>query len=218
VSYGRIEVGGTLRAGGGRGLPGPGAFAGAPVGAAENNYVPKTQTARDRGGFSGGNGGAGSRGGVGGAGGVGGQGGAGGGGAGGTVKLWGSVTDTRAGAVDVPGGPGGWPGRHDGEAGRLIFGSNTEPFGGRLEGGAEIEAYPGLRELNGHLSDFAETPYLPGLVGGSDIAGLLNGLNAGSFPAVLAEAPAGARVALLRLSTGPAGYAYAFPATISSCT
>jgi predicted nuclease with TOPRIM domain len=211
VSYGWMQVAGSIRATGApgqAGLPGQTGFNGA---GSESGYTPGRNTAADHGNFSGGDGGAGTRGGTGGKGGDGGAGGPGAGGAGGSIKLFASVLDTAGSEIDVRGGTGGGPGADDGDVGRLIFGANTVGFTGTVLGTGALENYPGPRALNAHLSDFAETPYILDLVGGSDIAGLLNGLNAGSFPNVLSNAPTGARLALHRMATGTAGYDHDFP-------
>jgi hypothetical protein len=210
VSYGFMQVAGSLYGSGAPGLAGTPGETGANGAPSEPTYTPTRPTTTDRGGFSGGYGGAGTRGGTGGKGGDGGNGGAGGGGAGGSIKLFASALATTGSDIDVRGGVSGNPGVNDGAVGRLIFGSNTEGFAGTLLGTGALENYPGPRALNAHLSDFAETPYLPNLVGGSDIAGLFNGLNAGSFPDLLSQAPANARVALHRMATGPAGYNHDF--------
>lgn len=98
----------------------------------------------------------------------------------------------------------------DGDHGRVIVASNIGAFTGSTALDS-IESYEGLRGLNTHLSTYGETPYIPNLAGGSDVAGLLDNTNAWSL-GLLDTVPApNARLAIQRLSEGPAGYNHAFP-------
>lgn len=180
IAYGRLRFAGEFVARGNGGQPGsPG------LGATNNG-----RTTRGAGGdgatpAGGGNGGAGTRGGNGGVGATGGNGGRGGGGAGGTIRLMASSVSTDGMTVNVTGGANG------GATGRVLVLSDTDQFQGSVLSGNEIavENFDGQRAVNTHLSDFESTPVIPGLVKGTDVAGLLNGYNAGSFPSVLAAAP-----------------------------
>ncbi|MCC5806820.1 MAG: hypothetical protein JJU00_10890 [Opitutales bacterium] len=200
-ALGKMTVGGWLGARGGAGeVPQSG---GAGAGGSTVSYTSATQPNSGSGGFRGGNGGSGAPGGTGGSGGRGGRGGAGGGGAGGTILLAATIMDTAGATVDVSGGPagatGGWG--SPGESGRLVVLSETA-FSGSLESTMDPEPFPARGDFNPHLSLQSETPYLPVFVGGAAIAGLVNGVNLGNFSDVLAEAPANARMALVRRSAG----------------
>ncbi len=207
--YGRLTVAAELTAVGTAGNAGNPGEPGKP--GLKVNHTPKRVAASTGAGFEGGSGGSGTAGGIGGAGGAGGNGGAGGGGAGGTIKLLASVLETAGSSVDVHGGTGGAPGVNDGAVGRLIVAGNSGLFAGSLAQSEALETYPGFTARNGHLSDLHSTPLIPGLVGGAEVAGVLNGLNAGSFADVLAQAPPNARLAILRPATAPAGYDERFP-------
>ncbi len=160
----------------------------------------------------GGDGGRGSKGGDGGFGGNGGWGGRGGGGAGGTIRLMASSVNTTGMTANVTGGAGGT----HGQTGRVLILSDTDTFQGTIasNGGTALENYTGLREVNTHLSSFDSTPLIPGLVGGAEVAGLLNNYNLGSFPQVRANEPTNtgvdAHVAVMRLDVGPGEYAQDF--------
>ena len=212
VALGRLEVGSaTFRADGAHGAAGASGFNGADPG--NNGEVGQAGVNRPSGNGNGGDGGSGTTGGRGASGQPGGNGGSGGGGAGGTIKLFGSTVSYSATAtVSVLGGNGGEPGVNDGFGGRILVGNNTgTTFLGQSDGGTpQSFAAPG--GTNVHLdalvfTNSVQTPYLPGLLEGPATAGLVVGLNAGSFPGVVGSAPANARMALLRLDVGPAGYA-----------
>jgi hypothetical protein len=199
IAYGHLKAAGRFDALGSAGQSGyPGAPAdnsaradGSPGGSGLTNGT-------------GGRGGNGSKGGNGGAGGDGGPGGRGGGGAGGTIRLMGASVDTSGMVADVSGGGGGAPGA----TGRVAILSDTGSFKGAIiaDAATALENYAGLRGINPHLSDFASTPLIPDLVGGAEVAGLLNGINLGSFLGVLTAAPAEAHAAVMRLDVGPVGY------------
>jgi hypothetical protein len=155
----------------------------------------------------GGRGGSGARGGVGGDGGPGGRGGPGGGGAAGTVKLVGTLVDSRA-SVNVSGGRAGGPGGSAGHPGRFVIGSHGSggAFLGSLIGPDQPEIYPGSTESNPLTGRQHATPFIPGLPDGAEIYGLLQ-LSVPitqDVPQLLA-APAGASAALIRLDRGPTG-------------
>ena len=103
--------------------------------------------------------------------------------------------------IDISGGEG----YSRGAAGRVVVLSDTGGFSGRITGPrfASAEDYAGLRGQNPHLSALGKTPFLQELRGGVDVAGLLQGINAGSFPDVVANAPADAHAAVVRLDVGP---------------
>ena len=211
-AYGRLVAAGHFLASGSNGHPGT-EGADATNAGRSNGDTGKGGGGGANGGLdNGGAGGKGSNGGNGGLGGVGGPGGAGGGGAGGAIKLFASVVDSSGAVVDVPGGKNGSPEGEDGAAGRLVFGSNVESaFAGSVTPSEALENFTGPRDHNPHLRGFGMTPYLPGLRGGAAIAGLLNGMNAGSFPDIVQQAPSNARLALYLPPQHPAGLADVFP-------
>ena len=163
-------------------------------------------------------------GGDGGDGGQGGNGGPGGlaapsaGGAGGTIKLMGSVVESTGSSVDTSGGKasqdvpnpeGGVVSAADGGDGRLIFASNVEGGAPTSVTGATTETFAGPREFNPFIKGTVETPFLPDLLGGAELFGLLDQGLSGfglDFEALRAEAPSGTNVALSRMDVGPAGY------------
>jgi len=158
---------------------------------------------------AGGHGGRGGNGGNGGRGGDGGHGGAGGGGAGGTVKLFGSVVDAAGASVDVSGGRGGVA-TNNGGAGRFILGANAGDGIGSVAGAA-VSDFKGVQGANPLIKPTPTgdvTPYIPDLVGGAEVYGLLDGLDAqaADFDALRAGAPDDALAAVLRLDVGPTGY------------
>lgn len=160
----------------------------------------------------GGSGGSGARGGDGGDGqqgqtaGTGGTGGPGGGGAGGTVKLSGSVLSSVGASVDTSGGngPGNAP---NGGSGRLILASNVLGGGPGSVTDARVSNFDGSVDYNPFLGD-RSTAYIPDLVGGAEIFGKLDGIDATAvdFAALRAAAPGNALAAVLRLDVGPTGY------------
>lgn len=153
-------------------------------------------------GYCGGRGGDGGFGGYGGEGGFGGQG---AGGAGGTIELVGSVVQTSGLIVDTTGGAGG----NTGGNGRFIVGSNTPvDLSSSLLVGTNTEQYTGAMDVNPLIKDGVETPFIPGLLGGPEVYGRLNGLDSRSAEILpyLTGLPASAAAALLRLPDGPPGY------------
>ncbi len=159
------------------------------------------------------NAGNGGFGGVGGTGGTGGSGGTsvpgatGAGGAGGTVKLSGSVLDATGIDVNASGGGGG----ASGGIGRFLLGANTGALLEDANINAVLETFSGPQGFNPFLADGALTPFIPGLEGGAEIFGL-TGLDARDMlaPELLLSAPADARAAVIRVDTGPLGYAADF--------
>ena len=170
----------------------------------------------------------GSRGGDGGTGGDGGQGGDGAGGAGGTIKLSGTQVNADGASVNTAGGLGGFRGNfitpaNDGEDGRFIIESNVGlTFSGSALTGIQgtpgtiqnvqqsnvadqIGRFIGPRADNPYLAGPDHTPFIANLVGGSEVFGLLNGVNIDSFiPSVGALAPeSDAVAAIMRLDIGP---------------
>ncbi|MBK1671466.1 hypothetical protein CKO28_26055, partial [Rhodovibrio sodomensis] len=119
------------------------------------------------------------------------------------VKLVGSVLDAGAATADTTGGSGGTPGGQ----GRLILGSNT-PGGGPTVVGGTTSTFVGIRGDNPFVSGTDDTPYIPDLVGGADMFGLLDGIDANNpaFAALFGSAPSSAVGALLRVDVGPIGY------------
>jgi hypothetical protein len=188
----------TGRQPGGAGLPGGGGSGG---GSGDGGGVNLYKAG------NGGHGGAGGSGGGGGAGGLGASGGAGGGGAGGTVKLYGTAVDAPGATVDASGGAGGAGGGGAGGDGRFVLGTNVSD-GSPLVTGATSSFFQGPRATNPFIKGGVETPYIPDLVGGADIYGLLSGVTASSpdFSSVLAGAPSDAVGALYRGDIGPSGY------------
>jgi len=176
----------------------------------------------------GGRGGAGARGGAGGAGGSGGAGGPGGGGAGGTVKFSGTVVDSLGGRVDASGGSGGLsggPGRFvvESNAGSIQSFATIVGSGGLPDGGLGSPFTPSLvpliqantERLPGPVADNpfvvlgqepAQTPLLPGLVGGAEAFGLL-GLDAQALlsEALFEAAPERTGLAVIRADQGIQG-------------
>lgn len=157
-----------------------------------------------RGNESSGNGGHGGKGGdgeKGGDGGKGGAGGLGGGGAGGSIKLCAPIIDAAGAIVDVDGGFGG----SDGGPGRILFApSSDSQFVG-------AEQFAGPQVSNPHLAEHGFTPVVPGLWGGGAAFGLVPEHNAGSFPDVVASAPAHSWLALFRSETGLEGFSEPYP-------
>jgi hypothetical protein len=72
-----------------------------------------------------------------------------------------------------------------------------------------VQTFAGPRTRNPFIAGQTETPYIPGLIGGAEAFGLLNGITAQSpeFDSVRNGAPVGASVAILRRHLGPTGYA-----------
>ena len=198
------DGGGTYRSSSGRYEPGPGGTGG------WNLDFHGT-------GGGGGGGGTSGAGGFGGSGGPGGAGGSGGGGAGGTVKLKGSVVAAGGATVDTSGGAGaagsGGGAGTGGMKGRFLFGSNTAGGLPSAVWGSYQSSFAGMRDTNPFITGGAiDTPYIPDLVGGAEVFGLLDGLDAtvSDFAGLRGVAPADAIGALLRLDVGPTGYGFDF--------
>ncbi|MEM6682574.1 MAG: VPLPA-CTERM sorting domain-containing protein, partial [Pseudomonadota bacterium] len=139
--------------------------------------------------------------GFGGDGGTGGDGGQGGGGAGGTVKVFGSVVDASGSVINAQGG-GLSPFR--GELGRFVLGNNTSsdaPIGIA----AVTQSFDGARGMNIFTQDLAETPFIPDLVDGAELFGLLDDVTAQDtfFSALQSGSPNNAIGAVLRVDIGP---------------
>lgn len=175
---------------GGRGGYGHWNYVGEPesYGSAGNNdayeFLDYNNSAGGGGGGAGGPGGKGGDGGYGGDGGSGGWGFPGGGGAGGTVSVIGSVT-RGAGQIDTSGGGSG---SEEGGKGRLILGDN---IGGGLQssvsqaGVGNLIGTTGSRSHNPFLFDNwagTLTPNIPGLRGGAEAFGLLDGIDPATLP------------------------------------
>jgi hypothetical protein len=155
-------------------------------------------------------GGTGGTGGAAGAGGWGQWGGAGGGGGGGTFVFNGSVVQTNGITVDTRGGTGA----AYGGGGRLVVASNAAvDLSSSLITDARIETYAGRADTNPFIKEGLATPFIPGLLGGAEVYGLLSGLSSESpaIRALLGSAPADSTATLLRLPDGPAGYADIIP-------
>jgi hypothetical protein len=150
------------------------------------------------------NGGNGGNGGFGGIGGLGGQGALGGGGAGGTVKLYGTIVDADNTLVRTTGGFG----VSNGGNGRTILGSNVAGSGPATTG-SNVSSFTGTRGDNPFVKGVDDTAFIADLVGGAELFGLLNGIDANdaAFAAVNMGKPANALGAILRLDLGPTGYA-----------
>jgi len=154
-------------------------------------------------GGDGGDGGMGGLGGTGGGGGAGGAGGGGGGGAGGTVLLRGSVVESTGWSVDASGGS------PNGGDGRFLFGKNAGDVSGVSITGASQETFDGPRADNPFIKGILDrTPYIPDLIGGAELFGLLDGVTADSpeLASVVSGAPAGSIAALHKMDVGPASY------------
>ena len=158
----------------------------------------------DANGGNGGNGGQGGNGGFGGVGGLGGQGALGGGGAGGTVKLYGTIVDADNTLVRTTGGFG----VSNGGNGRTILGINVAGSGPATTG-SNVSSFTGTRGDNPFVKGVDDTAFIADLVGGAELFGLLNGIDANdaAFAAVNTGKPANALGAILRLDLGPTGYA-----------
>ena len=151
--------------------------------------------------FGGGDGGDGGDGGAGGAGGLGGAGGDGAGGAGGTIRFQASLFDGTGAAVNTQGGSGGIAGGD----GRYVVADNGDSLINiGFPAGAQIETFFQNNAGGGGINPFIEggtsvTSHLPGLVGGADVYGVVDGLDASDevFDAVRAAAPAGALAAIV---------------------
>ncbi|MCC7408072.1 MAG: hypothetical protein IT442_08370 [Phycisphaeraceae bacterium] len=163
-------------------------------------------------GSAGGDGGNGGSGGHGGYGGDGAAGGGGGGGAGGTVRVVGSLIDVAGTHVNTSGGAAG-DGGNQGQNGKFILGQNIQiSSGGTLEGVETLLGVGGPVDGNPFVVGGAMTPYIPDLVGGADIYGLLNMTASDpSLAGVTGAKPANAVAAVYRVDTGVGGYAQDFP-------
>lgn len=226
VAKGRlvIDPSSKLTADGGDGaLGGAGGAGGArtPGGAANSVRNPGTAGSVDAFGRSsnpGNPGGLGGPGGDGGAGGAGGDGGAGGGGAGGTVKLVGSVFDGNGADVSARAGAGGGGDAADGGEGRLVFGLNSgataeQIAANRTLGAGQVKVFDGPRGVNPFIRGGVETPFLPDLLDGAALFGLLDGVDTRDafFTPFLDDLQGDPLAALLRLPSGPGPlYAHSF--------
>ncbi len=147
----------------------------------------------------------GNTGGAGGSGGAGGDGGLGGGGGGGAIMLAGSVLDASRAVVDVSGGAG----VVQGGDGRLILASNAAGGAPADVTGARSESFDGPRGSNPFVTGGVVTPYVPDLVGGAEIFGVIDGHTALDpfFDPVWSGAGPNDIFALARLDRGPVGFA-----------
>lgn len=217
---GQVTVAGSFTAAGGNGSRGGDGLFGAAGNSGGNGQAGGVYV-----GFQGGSGGDGGHGGYGAPGGNGGNG---AGGAGGTIMLNASVVRHNGLTVNVLGGSGGGGGglpptypAPAGSNGRLVIGSNA-PFdfgtvgfvGGGGHGGgtpASAEFYAGRTGVNPYITGAPNTPYVPNLVGGAEVYGLLSLTSqSDEVTPLLGTPPAGAVAELLRLSIGPGGYAQPF--------
>ena len=166
--------------------------------------------------FPGGIGGIGGLGQYGGDGGQGASGGAGGGGSGGTIKLVGTSV-TGAGTVNLSGGFGanGGSTTDDGQAGRLLVGTNTAAVGSSAIGAMGPGAYltgndsttqTGTRAPNPLIAGDPSVPTIAGLVGGAEAFGQ-TGLNANDIylgaDTLIDLTPQEAFAGLARVDLGP---------------
>lgn len=161
------------------------------------------------------NGGNGGDGGHGAPGGDGGDGKSGAGGAGGTIMFRGSVVDARHAGISATAGASG-PGASPATGGRFVFCSNVDcnPYfcGYPMYVSSETsELLAGSRGMSPHGSNDS-IPYIPGLVGGAEMFGILDGVTSQSpeFEQVRANAPPGAVGAVYRMDAGPAGFDHDF--------
>ena len=132
-----------------------------------------------------------------------------GGGAGGTAKLSGSVVNVSGASVDVSGGTGSG-GAGNGSGGRFILETNVAGGEPGTVSGASTETYSGPMGINPFIKDGATlTPYIAGLIGGAELFGLLDGIDAQTpeIAALTEGLSRGSQVALLRLDIGPGQYA-----------
>lgn len=125
----------------------------------------------------------------------------GGDGAGGTILINGSVVLADGATVNVEGG-GTDP--DAGGAGRLVFGANTDDPDFAAVTGETQDLGAGARGLNPFVKGEIETPFIPDLVGGAELFGLLDDVSADDavFGDLHASAPGDAISALLRLDVG----------------
>jgi len=117
----------------------------------------------------------------------------------------GSVVNTDGATADASGGINSYNTTRGGD-GRFILGSNTAGADGIAVSGATTSVFDGTRAINPFIVGGAmATPYIPDLVGGAEVYGLLDGIDATDavFNSLHADASAGALAALWRLDTGP---------------
>ncbi|MDQ8188780.1 LamG-like jellyroll fold domain-containing protein [Roseibacillus persicicus] len=171
-AFRKLFIAGELLAKGGEGAVGPGltSFGSSAL----NNSSGGGNGTDDK--HPGGEGGRGGAGGAGAAGSNGALGGVGGSGSGGTFYLEAPLIDSSLARVSLAGGTGAG-------AGRMVYSDASELEYLANDYGASFEQFDGLLERNPHLSSGAGTPYLGDLLGGAEIAGILNGFNAGDFAA-----------------------------------
>jgi hypothetical protein len=100
-----------------------------------------------------------------------------------------------------------------GPSGRLVLRENGGLGYQGGQSGTRVETFDGPRAPNVLISDESKTPYIPDLLGGSEIYGLLPKVTARDLKKVLAGAPAQAMAALYRPdeSDRPDGYADPYP-------
>ena len=149
------------------------------------------QSGSTQGGVSGGRGGNGGDGGFGGRGGDGGRG---GGGAGGTVNVSGSIVEMFFSNIEASGG-------NDAEDGRFVVDSNTNVREISNFINARREDRSGPTARNDLIRGEVFTPYLPDLIGGVDLFGLLEDFDATSsiFAPLFADATDNSKAALTRI-------------------
>jgi len=140
--------------------------------------------------------------------GTGGWGETGGNGAGGTIKLLCSAAIGTAGvSVDATGGTIAGP--VPGGNGRFIFGCNdSASFGGSVTGATVTNTIGPLRLILPHGAYPA--PFIPNLPLGPEAFGRTPFAANVDFPAVIAQVPPGARMAILKLGVGPKPLNHAF--------
>jgi hypothetical protein len=123
--------------------------------------------------------------------------------------LLGSAVQSSGGSMDAAGGLDGGGVSHGGD-GRFLFGSNNgASFGGTVANSSQATGFSGPRADNPFVKGTGDsTPFIPNLVGGAELYGLLEGLTVDSpeFDAIRAGAPLGAVAALWKADIGPAPY------------
>jgi autotransporter-associated beta strand protein len=204
--YGRLTGTAAFYAWGGGGSAGGAATGGLAGSPADNSTRTNGQygLAGAGGAGNGGRGGDGQNGGAGGpggSGGNGGSGGSGGGGAGGTVSVLASVWSGANIIARAQGGPGG-PGASTGGDGHAILANNAWISSAQS---VDVSWVWSTAPQNYNPWTTTYTPRIPDLVGGADAWGLTT-LSASDFPAVVAGAPAGSTMAIVRLPVAPGTY------------
>jgi hypothetical protein len=96
--------------------------------------------------------------------------------------------------------------------GRLLLGSNTAIAPPSIDLGTRVETFAGPSANNPYLVGNIATPYIPDLLGGAEIFGLLDGLTADDplLAGFLGGAAGDAPAALLRLDSGIGKYTFDF--------